>query len=424
MPIISIGDNTDDDIAGCEAIHIERSNPDLNQGFSSTLSLRNDGDEPGQRRDGLLSPRGLDDARGNGYTINAASVIMYSVGSFEEIWSLYILNEDWIHDEVTWNSAATSDAWTNAGAAPPTSRGTTVVGTAPLGDTDMEEMEFVLNSTGIAALQVLLDAAGATPIPGFKVETGDPGSQNAYKHTSADGLRPRVVMDVTAGGGDQIVEPSGIGSAAVFGSHTIADVVLSVAPTGLVSAAVYGSHTITDVDTNFTLLPTGISSAAVYGSHLVQGSTQLIGPSGISSAAVFGDVVVVHEINSEGVPTAVVYGMHTVSLAGAGSQTVTMTGLSTAAVYGTLTAANVAAGAIQPPGRSSAAVFGSHAVADMILLVLPLGITSPRRTGNHVLLGGISSVEWGSGVVGDEEGVDSLVIGPSVNGPLGVSTDE
>lgn len=85
----------------------------------------------------------------------------------------------------------------------------------------------------------------------------------------------------------QSLAPGGIASASVYGTHTIADVILAISPNGQASAAVYGTHTLS-LASGVQITPAGIASAAAYGTHTIGDVLLNIAPSGIASARAYG----------------------------------------------------------------------------------------------------------------------------------------
>jgi hypothetical protein len=207
----------------------------------------------------------------------------------------------------------------------------------------------------------------------------------------------------------QTVTHSGQGTAAVYGSHTLANVAAqTAAPSGKASAAVFGTHTIGPAGTSQPISPTGQASAAVFGTHtLANVVARTLAPSGIASAAVYGSFTIA---NNAGVPSAAVYGTHQV--ADSGVTLIGHTGLASSVVYGTHAVANTVElaqpeagssavaygshtlsietfGMASPSGIASAGAFGTHIIADVVLAAAPAGLSSAARMGRHTLIGGV-----------------------------------
>lgn len=190
----------------------------------------------------------------------------------------------------------------------------------------------------------------------------------------------------------QIIEDvTSVSSAAVYGSHTLANVAArGLGPVGnLGSAAAYGSHTIgSSGSIQYLDDLSGVASAAVYGTHaLANVAARTIGPiSGVGSAAAYGTILVEKAVPSIGVPSAALYGTFTISSGGAEVLGLNGQGVTTSAVYGAHTLAKAQVPVIPPDGLASAAVYGSHAISITGNVAVPLeGLPSSAVYGDPVI---------------------------------------
>lgn len=178
------------------------------------------------------------------------------------------------------------------------------------------------------------------------------------------------------------ISPSGLSSAAVFGTTVIGNTLEQVSPSGLATNAVFGT-TVISLAGGKTIAPSGLASNAVFGTAAFANvAARTLSPTGIASAAVFGTTVVSNNVVSQGVPSAAVYGTAVVTVT---LEQISPTGLSSAAAYGTATV-TVTLEQVSPTGVATAAVYGTPTVANVAARTLsPSGVTSPRTIGSHTL---------------------------------------
>jgi hypothetical protein len=214
---------------------------------------------------------------------------------------------------------------------------------------------------------------------------------------------------VDAAPSGQTITHSGLGTASVYGTHTLSKVAAqTAAPSGKSSAAAYGSHTIGPASPAQSIAPAGKASSAAFGTHaFAKVAARTLAPGGIGSAAVYGSFTIA---NNAGVPSAAVYGTHQV--ADTGIKLIGHTGLASAAAYGSQTVSNTVenisqqsgdsavaygshtlaietVGIAAPSGISSAAAYGSNVVADVVLAATVPGCSSAARLGRHTFIGGV-----------------------------------
>lgn len=115
-------------------------------------------------------------------------------------------------------------------------------------------------------------------------------------------------------------------------------------------------------------------------------SGQTITPSGIASAASLGSHTVANvaaqSVMPSGVASAAAYGSHTLV------ETIVLTpsGIASAASYGSHTLANVAAQSVTPNGITTAAAYGSHTVETTVTNnIAPSGVASAAAYGSHTV---------------------------------------
>lgn len=212
----------------------------------------------------------------------------------------------------------------------------------------------------------------------------------------------------------QTISPSGLGSTAVYGSHTLANVAArTFGPVGaLGSAAVYGSHTLSHSSVGQSIAPSGKASAAVFGTHtLSKIAARTISPSGVGSAVAYGSHVAA---NNSGVHSAAVYGFHQVAEEGFtvtvppgiahadayGSHTVLNTvnailpvDFESPAQYGSHTLTKEAVGTITHTGFENPKLYGTHSVFLPFQPIAPAGVSSGQRFGAHTLIGGVPNLD-------------------------------
>lgn len=262
------------------------------------------------------------------------------------------------------------------------------------------------NQDAHSAAGIVMGYADKAGITGASSE--DPGAFT-FPSTARPWCAVLIVFEGESIG--QPVQPSGITGAAVYGSHTIANVAArTFGPVGgLTTAAVYGSHTIGPAESVQTISPSGVASTAVYGTQTIaKVAARTIGPVGnISSSAVYGTSIVASDA---GVSSAAVYGTHQVADSGvkvigvppAPSMQVYGTaaignsvelaapaGLSSSALYGTHQLSISTPGLMQPSGTASSTVYGTHNVFLPFQGISIPGLLSGQRYGSHTLIGGV-----------------------------------
>jgi hypothetical protein len=232
------------------------------------------------------------------------------------------------------------------------------------------------------------------------------------------------------------INPAGIASAEIFGSHTVSPGAVTITPSGIASAEAFGTASV-----NHVIAPTGIASAEAFGTAALNLN---IAATGIASAEAFGShtLAATFTITANGIASAEAFGSHAITVA---ALTVSPAGIDSAEAFGshTLTTGNVN---ILPGAIASAEAFGSHTVEVGALSVSPNGIASAEAFGSHTVTpgavtitpSGIASAEvFGSQVVTATYTITSTGIGsaeafgqPTINlllailSPLGIASLE
>jgi len=215
MTVVKIGDNTTDDIAGCEAVQIYRAQPTTNQNSSTDLEASTF--DATETRVSWLRFTGISSIPA-GSTITAVSLFLWKTNdnifagdggstvpnTFEIRRSL----RAWVETQATWNIYSTGNNWGTAGGSNTTDRSSTLSGSqATAFDTDVGAYkEIALNATGIADVQGFLD--GTLTNNGWRFgladESGTGDSAGQYQVFTSDngtnGHRPYLQVTYTAAG--------------------------------------------------------------------------------------------------------------------------------------------------------------------------------------------------------------------------------
>ncbi len=124
----------------------------------------------------------------------------------------------------------------------------------------------ITSTTGVAVTGDW-DAANLGTVDGSAVElyiTFDSGGGGPNERgIDVDSVRWDVEYTAPA----QFIDPTGITSDEVFGSHTVSPGSATISPTGLTSDEAFGSHTVSPG--SVTISPTGLTSDEIFGSHTV-----------------------------------------------------------------------------------------------------------------------------------------------------------
>ena len=197
MATVKIGDNSSDDHAGTEDIHIKEVAPNTNYETTSPLEITKYA--VGDYAHMLLKFSGLSAIAGP-VTVTSAKLYLYQssshVAATHDIVAK-LLNRNWVENQATWNIYSTGNSWSTAGGLHETDdRSSTETFTVSIGTTVDQYYEF---SSAQLATDVENIINGGINNYGWHLHRGDAGNDNWHKgFVSSDGAdEQRPYLEVT-----------------------------------------------------------------------------------------------------------------------------------------------------------------------------------------------------------------------------------
>jgi hypothetical protein len=199
IEVVSIGDNSSDDVAGTSETHIQAEFTTSNAGSNPQLSINKYA--AGFYINALIK---FDLSSLMGRTVTDAALgLYYEFGSLgDNTFTLRRLLRNWTEAGATWNTYDGSNNWGTAGATNASDRSATASGSVVITETDYGYYE-VQDAQLIADVQDMLD--GAVSNYGWVIERSDGADDFTYKvftaSEGADGFRPylRLTLEAEAG---------------------------------------------------------------------------------------------------------------------------------------------------------------------------------------------------------------------------------